>query len=54
MVMIVTMMMVVMVAAPMAGPIIIATAQRQAHGKQPGGDDHFRNAHHRSPLRCSY
>jgi len=43
-------MMVVMI-APVARPIVVAAAQRQPDREQPGGDDHFRDTHHVSP--CS-
>jgi hypothetical protein len=42
-------MMVMVVIAPATRPIAIAAAQRQPHGEQPRGDDHFRDTHHASP-----
>ena len=49
MVTVMIMMVVVMTIAPMARPIIVATAQRYSDGEQSGGDDHFRDTHNASP-----
>ena len=48
-IMVAIMVMTMMAIAPMARPIVVATAQRQPDSEQSGGDNHFRNTHNASP-----